>query len=114
MGIIAIYTVGYSDSFYGIHTFRHLHASLLIGAGIDPTTVSKEVKNVPKGSSFDDFTQDTVNLIFSHVNAVKRKQFNGKSAYEMFTFSYSPELASVFGIEQIDPQSVIQSPTLLK
>lgn len=26
--------------FYGIHTFRHLHASLLIGAGIDPTTVS--------------------------------------------------------------------------
>ena len=26
--------------FYGIHQFRHLHASLLIGAGIDPTTVS--------------------------------------------------------------------------
>ena len=27
-------------SFYGIHQFRHLHTSLLIGAGIDPTTVS--------------------------------------------------------------------------
>lgn len=26
--------------FYGIHQFRHLHTSLLIGAGIDPTTVS--------------------------------------------------------------------------
>ncbi len=26
--------------FYGIHIFRHLHASLLIGADIDPTTVS--------------------------------------------------------------------------
>ena len=26
--------------FYGVHTFRHLNASLLIGAGIDPTTVS--------------------------------------------------------------------------
>ncbi len=25
---------------YGIHQFRHLHTSLLIGAGIDPTTVS--------------------------------------------------------------------------
>lgn len=25
--------------FYGIHQFRHLHTSLLIGAGIDPTTV---------------------------------------------------------------------------
>ena len=28
---------------------------------------------VPNGVSFDDFTQDTVNLIFSHMNAVKRK-----------------------------------------
>ena len=26
--------------FYGIHQFRHLHTSLLIGAGIDSTTVS--------------------------------------------------------------------------
>ena len=26
--------------FYGIHQYRHLHVSLLIGAGIDPTTVS--------------------------------------------------------------------------
>ena len=29
-----------SFPFYGIHQFRHLHTSLLIGAGIDPTTVS--------------------------------------------------------------------------
>ena len=46
---------------------------------------------VPKGDSFDDFTQETVNLIFSHVNAVKRKQFNGKSAYDLFTFTYSED-----------------------
>ena len=39
---------------------------------------------VKAGTSFDDFTQETVNRIFSHVNAVKRKQFNGKSAYDMF------------------------------
>ena len=30
---------------------------------------------VPDGSSFDDLTQDTVNLIFSHVNAMLRKRF---------------------------------------
>ncbi len=41
---------------------------------------------VPKGCSFDDFSQETVDLIFSHVNAVKRKQFNGKSAYEILPF----------------------------
>ncbi len=30
----------YDFPFYGIHQFRHLHTSLLIGAGIDPTTVA--------------------------------------------------------------------------
>lgn len=69
---------------------------------------------VPSGTSFDDFTQDTVNLIFSHVNAVKRKQFNGKSSYDMFTFSYSTELAHALGISFISPENVIQSPKLLK
>ena len=69
---------------------------------------------VPSGTSFDDFTQDTVNLIFSHVNAVKRKNFNGKSAYDMFVFTYSEKLANALGISYISPEDVIQSPKLLK
>ena len=69
---------------------------------------------VPKGESFDDFTQETVDLIFSHVNSVKRKALNGKSAYEMFTFSYGEEIASLLGISEIPPEDVIQSPKLLK
>ncbi len=69
---------------------------------------------VPQGQSFDNFTQETVNLIFSHVNAVKRKQFNGKSAYDMFTFFFSEALANAFGISFIPPREVLQSPKLLK
>lgn len=69
---------------------------------------------VPSGTSFDDFSQDTVNLIFSHVNAVKRKNFNGKSAYDLFSFAYSSELASALGISFIDSKAVVQSPKLLK
>lgn len=53
-------------------------------------------------------------MIFPHVNAVKRKIFNGKSAYDLFTFAYSKELAEVFGISFVDPQDVVQSPKLLK
>lgn len=68
---------------------------------------------VKTGTSFDDFTQETVNLIFSHVNAVKRKQFNGKSAYDMFSFYYSEKLASALGISFIPANEVIQSPKLL-
>lgn len=69
---------------------------------------------VPAGTSFDDFTQETVNAIFSHVNAVKRKQFNGKSAYDMFVFSYSKSLADLLGIQFVPEKEVIQTPKLLK
>lgn len=69
---------------------------------------------VPSGTSFDDFTQETVNLIFSHVNGVMRKQFNARSAYDMFAFTYSETLASAFGISHISPRNVIQSTLLLK
>lgn len=68
---------------------------------------------VKTGSSFDEFTQETVNLIFSHVNAIKRKQFNGKSAYDMFSFYYSEDLASALGISFVSANEVIQSPKLL-
>ena len=68
---------------------------------------------VKTGTSFDNFTQETVNLIFSHVNAVKRKQFNGKSAYDMFSFYYSEILASALGISFVPANEVIQSPKLL-
>ena len=69
---------------------------------------------VPSGSSFDGFTQETVNLIFSHVNAVKRKRFNGKSAYDMFTFTFSERLAGILGISHIPAEKVVQSPVLLR
>ena len=69
---------------------------------------------VPKGESFDHFTQDTVNLIFSHVNSVKRKSLNGKSPYDMFAFTYGDGLATILGIRPIPADQVTQSPRLLK
>ena len=65
-------------------------------------------------STFDHFTQDTVNLIFSHVNSVKRKVLNGKTPYEMFSFVYGEIIAKVLGISEIPATDVIQSPKLLK
>jgi IS30 family transposase len=69
---------------------------------------------VPKGTSFDAFSQSDVDLIFSHVNALARKQFNGKSAYDMFSFTYSSDLPRLLGISFIPPKDVIQTPKLLK
>jgi IS30 family transposase len=69
---------------------------------------------VPKGDSFDHFTQETVNLIFSHVNGVKRKILNGKTPYEMFVFIFGEAVANLFGVRHIPASDVIQSPLLLK
>ncbi|HZK39744.1 MAG TPA: IS30 family transposase [Clostridia bacterium] len=68
---------------------------------------------VPKGKSFDGFTQEKVNLIFSHVNSVKRKILNGKTPYEIFSFTYGSDIAEFFGIEPIPADKVVQSPILL-
>jgi len=69
---------------------------------------------VPKGSSFDHFTQDTVNLIFSHVNSVKRKSLGGKTPYEVFAFTYGADIATLLGITPVSAGEVNQSPSLLK
>ena len=69
---------------------------------------------VPKGTSFDDFTQDTTNLVFSHVNSVKRKSLNGKTPFEMFSFAFGESTAKILGIEPVLAKDVIQSPKLLK
>lgn len=68
---------------------------------------------VPKGESFDGFTQNLVNLIFSHINSVKRKSLFGKTPYEMFAFTYGEKLADLLGISLIPADKVIQSPKLL-
>jgi IS30 family transposase len=68
---------------------------------------------VPKGQSFDDFTQSTVNLIFSHVNSVKRKALNGKTPFELFAFTFGKAIAELLGIVEIPADRVIQSPKLL-
>jgi IS30 family transposase len=68
---------------------------------------------VPKGSSFDGFTQDTVNLVFSHVNGVKRKILNGRTPYEMFTFIFGEAAVKILGVQFVPPDKVIQSPKLL-
>lgn len=69
---------------------------------------------VPKGESFDIFSQETVNLIFSHVNNVKRKSLNGKTPFEMFSFTFGEKISSILGISHIHHNDVIQSPKLLK
>ena len=69
---------------------------------------------LPKGTSFDDLTQENINLVCSHVNSVKRAALNGKSAYELFAFTYGEEIPKLLGISKIPAEDVCQSSTLLQ
>ena len=69
---------------------------------------------LPKGTSFDNLTQEDINLICSHVNSVKRAALNGKSAYELFAFTYGEETPKLLGISKIPAKDVCQSSKLLQ
>ena len=69
---------------------------------------------LPKRTSFDDLTQEDINLVCSHVNSVKRAALNGKSAYELFAFTYGEEIPKLLSISEIPAEDVCQSSTLLQ
>ena len=69
---------------------------------------------LPKGTSFDNLTQEDINLVCSHVNSVKRAALNGKSAYELFAFTYGEAVPKLLGISKIPAEDVCQSSKLLQ
>lgn len=69
---------------------------------------------LPKGTSFDHLTQADINLAISHANSLKREAFQGKSAYDVFTFTFGEELAQLLGCQFIKPEDTHLSSDLLK
>lgn len=69
---------------------------------------------LPKGESFDDLTQDDINLIMSHINSYKRKKLNNESPYSVFSKLYGKNTVDKLGIKEIDPNSVSLSKSILK
>lgn len=69
---------------------------------------------LPKRTSFDNLTQEDINLVCSHVNSVKRAALNGRSAYELFAFTYGEEIPKLLGISKIPAEDVCQSSKLLQ
>lgn len=100
---------------YGIRVF-YCDASAPYQKGSCENTHSHIRRIIPKGTSFDDFTQDFVDLVFSHVNALVRKKLNNHTAYDVFSSIYGNivDIESSFGIQYIPPNEVNLSPSLLR
>lgn len=69
---------------------------------------------LPKGTSFDNLTQEDVFLMMDHINSYKRKKLNNRSPYEAFSFYYGKEVIQKLGCKPVAAGDIILKPRLLK
>ena len=69
---------------------------------------------LPKGSSFDELTQQDIFLMMSHINSYKRKKLNNRSPYEVFSFYYGEDVLKKLGCSPVAAENIILKPKLLK
>lgn len=69
---------------------------------------------LPKGTSFDNLTQDDCYLLASNINSTSRVILNGKTPYKAVSLLMNEELINKFNIIEIKPDEVNLSSSLLK
>ena len=69
---------------------------------------------LPKGTSFDELTQEDIFLMMNHINSYKRKKLNNRSPYEVFSFYYGEDLLKKLGCLPVAAENIILKPKLLK
>ena len=68
---------------------------------------------LPKKTSFDNLTQEDIDLMMSHINSYKRKKLGNLSPYELFSSFYGEGLPPKLNIKQIPPNDINLTPKLL-
>ena len=71
-------------------------------------------KFVPKGESFNDYSQKDICFMMSNINSYSRKKLNDKKPIEMFNFLYGEDTTSHFNIIEIDSNDVTLSKSIFK
>ena len=69
---------------------------------------------IPQGSSFDEYTQEEINTLMSHINSYKRKKLNDCSPLQLFSIMYGNDIAKKLGIINIDSNKIDLSEKSLK
>jgi IS30 family transposase len=70
-------------------------------------------KILPKGKSFDMFTQTDINLMMSHINSYSREKLNDRSPMEMFGFLYGKDALDMLEMTLIMPNEILLKPSLI-
>lgn len=73
---------------------------------------------LPKGTSFDNLTQEDINLMLSHINSYSRSSLGDKTPFQVFAFQYGKELADrllrLLCLKEIPPNEIVLKPKLLR
>jgi IS30 family transposase len=69
---------------------------------------------LPKGTSFDEFTQTDIDKMMSHINSYSREKLNDKSPFEMFGFLYGYDILEKLGQRRIPSNEIHLKSALLK
>jgi IS30 family transposase len=70
-------------------------------------------RTLPKGSSFDDLTQEQVNLVCSHINSYPREELGWKTPFEMLPEWGRENLPKALGMQAIARDDVNLTPSLI-
>ena len=69
---------------------------------------------LPKGSSFDNLTQEKVDKLMSNINSTSRDILNGSTPYNVALLILNEEKIEQLGVIRIEADEVNLSPSLLK
>ena len=69
---------------------------------------------LPKGSSFDDLTQEKVMLMMNHINSMPRGKLNAKAPVQVFASLYGYEITTKLGLKYIPLEELCLKPELLR
>jgi len=68
---------------------------------------------IPKGTSLEPYDQADINLMMNHVNSFYRKDFWGKTPFDMAISVFPSDFFVLLGLEKIPPTEVLLRPSLL-
>lgn len=69
---------------------------------------------LPKGTSFNNLTQEDITLMMNHINSYKRKKLNNRSPYETFSFYHGEDVLQKLGCSPVAASDILLKPALLK
>ena len=71
-------------------------------------------KILPKGTGFDDLTQEDIDLALCHVNSMRRRGYRDRTAIERFAERFGQKALELVGLRPVPDREVCLLPALLK